>query len=444
MSISFLITGIWGFLDTFIRCRFFSRILGKKHRYTYVGFYLGNLLYGQMNVRFSLAVTGRGNFIYSCVCSLILSNLLFCGSVVKKSFFTVWTYCIPGVAFGVFFPLFHASAVVNGPGGRQAFFVEAVGIAALIIQYVMMEILQRRLHTLRLDFTDKEAVYLIYIIIFIYAATDLMLKIFAGIDDWKSDDVFRIAIPCSMLSLAGLGLYMYCVISLEKQILKRLAEQKYQMMARHLEDYKEQYEQLAKIKHDIKNHGLCIRELLKDRKSEEALHYLEQFITDRGQTGHIIQTGSVFADALLNPKYSQAKGLGIDITIRMTAPAEDKIAPVDLCCLLANALDNAIEACQRQKEKESEAGWIRMKSKVKGEYWVLEVSNSSAEQASVYHGRFLSSKRIHSYGVGLQNIKTVVERYEGVFEIRNDAYFTLNVMFPVPLEPKEEPSASLQ
>ena len=81
----------------------------------------------------------------------------------KKSFFTVWTYCIPGVAFGVFFPLFHASAVVNGPGGRQAFFVEAVGIAALIIQYVMMEILQRRLHTLRLDFTDKEAVYLIYI-----------------------------------------------------------------------------------------------------------------------------------------------------------------------------------------------------------------------------------------------------------------------------------------
>ena len=85
-----------------------------------------------------------------------------------------------------------------------------------------------------------------------------------------------------------------------------------------------------------------------------------------------------------------------------------------------------------------------MKSKVKGEYWVLEVSNSSAEQASVYHGRFLSSKRIHSYGVGLQNIKTVVERYEGVFEIRNDAYFTLNVMFPVPLEPKEEPSASLQ
>lgn len=444
LSISFFLTAVWGLLDAFFRCRFFSKILGTKHRYTYVWFYLGNLLYGQMNVRFSLAVTGRGNLIYSCVCALILSNLLFCGSMVKKSFFTVWTYCIPGVAFGVFYPLVHASAVVNGAWEPQFFLTGAVGIAALLIQYLMMEILQRRLHTLRFDFTDREAVYLIYIIIFIYAATDIMLKMFIGINDWKAGDVFRIAIPCSMLSLSGLALYMYCVISLEKRILKRLSEQQYQMMERHLEAYKEQYEQIVKIKHDIKNHGLCILELLKDGKSEEALHYLEQLTKSTEQTEYIIQTGSVFIDALLNPKYWRAKRMGICITIQMTAPEEDKIAPVDLCCLLANALDNAIEACERQREKKGLPGWIRIKSMTRGEYWVLEISNSNMEQPSVYHGKFLSSKRIHSYGVGLQNIKSVVERYEGVLDIQSGASFTLNVMFPIPPASNEEPSASLQ
>lgn len=444
LSVSFFLTAVWGLLDVCFRCRFFSKILGTKYRCTYVWFYLGNLLYGQMNVRFSLAVTGRGNLIYSCVCALLLSNLLFCGSVVKKSFFTVWTYCIPGVAFGVFYPLFYASAVVNGAHEPQVFLTGAVGIAALLIQYLMMEILQRRLQALRLDFTDREAVYLIYIIIFIYAAADIILKMFVGINDWKSGDVFRIAIPCSMLSLSGLVLYMYCVVSLEKQILKRLTEQQYQMMERHIEAYKEQYEQLVKIKHDIKNHGLCVKELLKNGKSEEALYYLEQFITGTEQTEYLVQTGSVFADALLNLKYRQAKRLGISITIQMTAPGEDKIAPVDLCCLLANALDNAIEACGRQREKEGLYGWIRAESKVRGEYWVLEISNSSMEQSFVYNGKFLSSKRGHSYGVGLQNIKAVVERYEGVLEIQNEEDFTLNVMLPIPPASKEEPSASLR
>lgn len=352
LSVSFFLTAVWGLLDVCFRCRFFSKILGTKYRCTYVWFYLGNLLYGQMNVRFSLAVTGRGNLIYSCVCALLLSNLLFCGSVVKKSFFTVWTYCIPGVAFGVFYPLFYASAVVNGAHEPQVFLTGAVGIAALLIQYLMME--------------------------------------------------------------------------------------------RHIEAYKEQYEQLVKIKHDIKNHGLCVKELLKNGKSEEALYYLEQFITGTEQTEYLVQTGSVFADALLNLKYRQAKRLGISITIQMTAPGEDKIAPVDLCCLLANALDNAIEACGRQREKEGLYGWIRAESKVRGEYWVLEISNSSMEQSFVYNGKFLSSKRGHSYGVGLQNIKAVVERYEGVLEIQNEEDFTLNVMLPIPPESKEEPSASLR
>ena len=52
----------WGFLDTFLRYRFLDKMLGAESRYGYIWFYLGNFIYGQLNVRFSLAVTVGGIF----------------------------------------------------------------------------------------------------------------------------------------------------------------------------------------------------------------------------------------------------------------------------------------------------------------------------------------------------------------------------------------------
>ena len=127
----------------------------------------------------------------------------------------------------------------------------------------------------------------------------------------------------------------------------------------------------------------------------------------------------------------------------MSVPGEDKIAPVDICCLLSNALDNAIEACERGQKETGVPGWIQMKSAVHGQYWVLEIKNANVKPAPLHHGKLLSSKRIHTYGVGLENIKSVVEQCEGVLSLQNEDCFTLNVMLPVPSAAKNGPSASI-
>lgn len=145
---------------------------------------------------------------------------------------------------------------------------------------------------------------------------------------------------------------------------------------------------------------------------------------------------------MLNPKYQQACTLGIDIDISMTVPGEEEIAPVDICCLLANALDNAIEACRRGNVHEKDAGWIRMKAGMYKNYWVLEVRNSIFLPIIEHDGKILSSKRIQSGGVGLQNIKTVVERYEGVLNIQSESCFILSVMLPLPSASQKKPPAS--
>ncbi len=430
----------YSLLDIFLRCRFLKKMLGIKYRYTYLWYYLGCLFYGQMNVRFTLAGTSFGNLIYLCGCAFVLNMLLFRGNAVKTGFFTLWMYCAPEVAYGILFPLFHGLAVVNGQTHCSYTALKVIELTAYLTLYLMMELLQRNLHVLKQDFQDQDAVYLMCIIVFICAAVDLMMNLFTGIGDMNPDTVFHIAIPCSLTALWGEILSIYCVVRLEHCVVERLAKQQYQMLERHLETSRDQYYQLVKIRHDMKNHGLCLAQLLADGKAKEAERYLEQLNLHTEPGEAMIQTGSVFADALLNPKCLHARKLGIDLTVQMTVPGEEQIAPADLCCVLSNAFDNAIEACQRGMEAGGPAGWIRAISQIHHHYWIFEISNSLHTPVAWQDGAPLSSKRTTLRGVGLQNIRTVAERHGGVLDLQSKGDFTLSLMLP--LTSKKSPPAS--
>jgi len=425
-----------GLLDIFLEYRFLKNMFGAKYRFAFVWLYLGSFLYGHLNQTFVLAGTTLENFIYLSLCGLVLNMLLFHGNTVKKIFFTIWMYCAPELAFCAIFPLLHAAAVINGAGYCSDAALDFAGFAARLAQYLMMEILLRRIHLLRRDFSERDAFYLMYIILFIYAAVIMILDIFTGIGEWQEGTLLPTAVCCSLIAAAGTGLHLFCVIMLERRLLERLAQQQYEMLSRHLENSGEQYDQMIKMRHDMKNHGLCLAQLLEDGKAEEALHYLTELDIRMEEGEALVRTGSVYADALLNPKYRQARKLGIDISIRMSVPGEEQIRAADLCCILANALDNAVEACQRGIRAGAPAGWIRMRSQMHPNYWVLEIRNSIHEPVPVEHGKIRSSKRLHFtrrpvYGVGLQNIREAVERYEGVMEVESGTEFSLNIMLPV-------------
>ena len=155
---------IWIVTDIFMRYRFLKNMLGTKHRFAYVWYYLGSLFYGQLNVRFVLTGTSWGNLIYLCGCAFTLNMLLFHGSAVKKVFFTVWMYCAPEVACGIFLPLFHGLTVTNGQSGVSDAALEMIELAACLTLYAMMELLSRNLYVLRQDFEDRDALYLMFII----------------------------------------------------------------------------------------------------------------------------------------------------------------------------------------------------------------------------------------------------------------------------------------
>ena len=422
----------WGIFFTFYQCLFLREMLGVKYHYTYLWFYLGTWLYGHINTWFGIAGTPWENMIYLCVCAFALNTLLFHGSIIKKGFFTLWMYGIQEVASGIFYQLFMVAVDLTGREDCLDMVLNAVNLMAGLVLFFMMEVLKRKLHLLKRDFEDRDGVYLMCIITFICVAVSMTPMTFDEVNNWDARYIHTVVIPSGLIVISGEMLNVYSVIMLERRLVERLAKQQYQILGEHLEVSKEQYEQLMKIRHDMKNHSLCLAQLLEKGNVEGARRYLKQWNTviEEGET--VIRTGSIFADALLNPKYQQAKKLGIDISIQMSVPGEELIAPVDLCCLLANALDNAIEACQRGIKAGNPAGWIRMKSQIYPNYWVFEISNSTYVSVKRHKGIFLSSKQVPISGVGLQNIRTVVERYEGVLDLKNGTSFTLNAMFPLP------------
>ncbi len=430
------ITGLEIFL-TFYQCLFLKEMLGAKYRYTYLWFYLGTWLYGHINAWFVIAGTTWGNMIYLCCCAFVLNTMLFHGSIIKRGFFTLWMYGIREVAAGIFIPLFMAAAVLSGREDCFDMVMKAADLASCLVPFLMMEILKRRLHLLKRDFEDRDGIYLMCIIGFICVTVCMTVMTFYRVSNWDAEYMYAIVIPSGLIAVGGEILNVCCIIMLERRLVERLAKQQYQMLKQHLEVSKEQYEQFLKIRHDMKNHGLCLAQLLEKENIEEAKTYLEQWNTGMEEGESVIHTGSVFADALLNPKYRQARKFGIDISIQMSVPGEDRIAPVDLCCLLANALDNAIEACQRGIAAGYPAGWIRMKSQIYPNYWVFEITNSTYISVKRHEGGFQSSKQVPMSGVGLQNIRTVVERYEGVLELKGGTCFALNAMFPLSQVPIE-------
>ncbi len=436
----------WGLADVFLKYRFLHKMLGAKSRYAFVWFYLGSFLYGNANKLFVLAGTTLENFVYLYSCALLLNVLLFQGSMVKKCFFTLWIYCAAELVFCAVFPLFYGAALLNGARYCPEEVIDAVGVAAQLVQYVMMEILQRKLHLLKRDFADQDAFYLMYIIVFIYAAVSMLLNFLVRIEGWPKSAVLAASVSCSLSAAAGAGLHVFCVVMLERRLLEGLARQQYQMLGQQVEVFREQYDRSEKMRHDMKNHGLCLAQLLAEKKTEEAVRYLEQLDIRMEQGKAVIQTGSVYVDALLNPKFRQAQKLGINISIEISVPGEEQIAAVDLCCLLANALDNAIEACERGIRAGAPAGWIRMQSKTHTHYWVVEIGNSMHAPVSMEQGKILSSKRMHfadrpARGVGLQNIQAVVDYYGGVLEVSCKEAFTLTVMLPLSFTAKKNPSA---
>ena len=148
------------------------------------------------------------------------------------------------------------------------------------------------------------------------------------------------------------------------------------------------------------------------------------------------KTGNTVVDTLLNMKYHEAErdvsGIEMDAG-KLLFPKELAIHSYDIGVVLGNAVDNAMEACRRLREKEPEADvFIRLCSLQKGNLLILKVENS-------FDGRLVRKPQKEfpmtdkadreNHGIGLANIKSTAEKYQGTMDFKvKGRVFILSVM----------------
>lgn len=181
-----------------------------------------------------------------------------------------------------------------------------------------------------------------------------------------------------------------------------LLEQQVRIQESYAREARERWERTRAFRHDLNSHLQVLDGLLKNKKAGEAEAYLEKLEKAAAGLSFSCGTGNAAVDALLESKLARAKQNGILVELAIRLPQNLQIDDMDLCVILGNAVDNAVNgAVAAQGER-----YIRIDARLKGGFLVLGVENSCA------------GGTVFREGIGLGNIRAAADKYHGAVQAK--------------------------
>lgn len=208
---------------------------------------------------------------------------------------------------------------------------------------------------------------------------------------------------------------------------KRIARFQSELIEKQVREIENMYRQIRGWRHDYRNHIQNMKIQLAEKNYPGLDSYLGQLAEDLDTVDTVIKTGNVMADAILNSKLNEAKKLNISLNVKANIPNDLPISDVELCSVLGNMLDNAIEACSKLPVEER---FIRIYiGQIKGQFY-LSVQNSAGKLRKE-KGYYLSTKE-GEHGFGLFRIDRVAKKYGGYVNRQNEeGIFAAEIMIPI-------------
>ena len=234
-----------------------------------------------------------------------------------------------------------------------------------------------------------------------------------------------------LLAMHLLGLLsLFCILFSYKKLQQNfrlsteisLLEQEEHSLNRYVEEAKARYDETKSFRHDIRNHIAVVKNLLQSGKLEEAVSYMEDMDDMAEKMSFPCSTNNPVVDILVGNKLGIAKSMGIDVDCSLLLPYPCSLRDIDICIVLSNALDNAIQACKCPDGIEK---YIHVSGRIQGDFLMMEIENS-------FHGKGAFKK-----GTGLSNVKKVAEKYGGAMSIETqENRFVLHVLLIISQHPE--------
>ena len=245
-----------------------------------------------------------------------------------------------------------------------------------------------------------------------------------------------------LFAMHFLGLLsLFCILFTYKKLQQNfrlstkisLLEQEEHSLNQYVEEAKTRYDRTKSFRHDIRNHLAVIKDLLESGKLEQAVSYIEDMDDMAEKMSFPCSTNNPVVDILMGNKLGIAESMGISVNCSLLLPYPCGLKDMDICIVLSNALDNAIQACKNMRLPDPPEAcstgcpdrYIHVSGRIQGNFLMMEVENS-------FRGKSAVKK-----GTGLSNIKAVAEKYSGAMSIETrEDVFVLQVLLVIPQHPE--------
>ena len=213
-----------------------------------------------------------------------------------------------------------------------------------------------------------------------------------------------------------------------KKIQRQIAAYQQELIETHYREVDNMYRQIRGWRHDYRNHIQTMKAYAAQGDWQAICHYLDLLDQDLTTVDTVIKTGNPMTDAILNSKISLAKAKGIAVVADAHIPVQLSFSEIDLCCILGNLFDNAIEASMQLPEEKRH---IRVYMDMKNTQLYISFTNFTAGKKMRKAGRRFPSTKGEGHGLGLVSIDAIVDRLEGyISRGSEDGAFTTEILLP--------------
>ncbi|MBE6021607.1 MAG: GHKL domain-containing protein [Cellulosilyticum sp.] len=252
---------------------------------------------------------------------------------------------------------------------------------------------------------------------------------------WRQDNKVEIVVCSLSLCIFIMTLIVYGVIkklniSIQKENDYALITYQNELLVKWAEGDQAIENEWRKIRHDFNNHISCIDMLLQMGDIEKARAYIQKLTQNSQEQTVSLDIGNTIANAVVTQKVMFAKQHDIFFEVKGYIPEILDMEDIDLCALLSNSIDNAIEATSKIEEKEQRKITLVISSDEKDVG--IKLSNTVKENIPISKPLSTTKKDVKRHGIGMRSMQEAVSKYKGTLSWKCEAYlFVLDIRIPL-------------
>lgn len=280
---------------------------------------------------------------------------------------------------------------------------------------------------------NKIYIYASYIILvnIVFIILKILLRFSERYGGFPTEQYLIIIEVIPKLSILAIAITIYIVIDMKKENEERLKEKRAYNRLESKSDYYEKVEesqnQIRRLYHDMNNHLYNIQ--MMNKSSEDASDYIVSLQNELKEARKARLSGNSLFDIIVDEKMNICKNKGIEFDIDVDSKNTGFIKNMDMSSILANILDNAIEACDKMTSNKK---YIKLTSMWADDMFVIICENSKENVVKKIGDRFITDKLNKSeHGIGIKSVEKSVKNYDGNMMIFcDDSLFKVKIMIP--------------